>query len=87
MLGAVIALITALAWAISSIFLKLLADKIDTLSINTIRMWIGSAILIIIVFATGKYAVLTRILKREPLDLSAIYPSIEKGSSSYLLPS
>ena len=58
MVGACIALITAFAWAISSIILKSIADKIDTLSINTIRMWIGCAILITIVLVTNKYGAL-----------------------------
>lgn len=54
MLGAGIALLTALAWAGSSTITKLLTAKIDTLSLNTIRMWVGSLILLIIIFLFDK---------------------------------
>ncbi len=54
LLGAGIALLTSLAWAVSSIVLKFLTDKIDPLSINTIRMWTGSVILLTLVLVTGR---------------------------------
>ena len=55
LLGAGIALLTSLAWAVSSIILKSLTDRIDTLSINTIRMWVGSILLLTIVTISGKH--------------------------------
>jgi len=61
MAGAGIALITALAWAISSIFLKFIASRIDTLSINTIRMWVGSIVLLTIVLVTHTYTTLVSV--------------------------
>jgi DME family drug/metabolite transporter len=55
MLGAGIALITSLAWSISSICVKLVADKIDSLSINTLRTWVGSFLLVFFILSTGRY--------------------------------
>lgn len=55
LLGAGIALLTSLAWAVSSIILKSLTDRIDTLSINTIRMWVGSLLLLTIIIISGKH--------------------------------
>jgi drug/metabolite transporter (DMT)-like permease len=54
MLGAGIALLTSLAWSISSILLKLVAGKIDSLSINTLRTLVGSIILFTFIFTTGR---------------------------------
>jgi len=54
LIGAGVALLTSLAWAVSSILLKSLTGRIDILSINTIRMWVGSALLLTIAFAAGK---------------------------------
>ena len=54
MLGASIALLTALAWAGSSIILKLLTAKIDTLSLNTLRLWVGSLLLLAIIPLSGR---------------------------------
>jgi DME family drug/metabolite transporter len=54
MLGAGVALITALAWAGSSTILKFLTAKIDTLSLNTLRLWVGSVILLAFVFLSGR---------------------------------
>lgn len=34
--------------------LKHLAGKIDTLSINTIRLWVGSSMLLIFIVVSGK---------------------------------
>lgn len=55
MLGAGIALLTSLAWSISSICVKLVADKINSLVINTLRTCVGSALLISLIFVTGRY--------------------------------
>ena len=54
MLGAGIALLTSLAWSISSIILKLVTGKFDSLTINTLRTGIGSAILITFILITGR---------------------------------
>jgi drug/metabolite transporter (DMT)-like permease len=54
MLGVTIALLTALAWAGSSTILKFLTAKIDTLSLNTLRLWVGSIILLSFVFLSGR---------------------------------
>ena len=54
MIGAGIALLTSLAWAGSSTITKLLTSRIDTLSLNTIRMWVGSLILLAIIFLFDK---------------------------------
>ena len=61
MLGAGIALLTSLAWSISSICIKLVAEKIDSLIINTLRTWVGSALLISLVVVTGRYETLSQI--------------------------
>jgi drug/metabolite transporter (DMT)-like permease len=55
MLGAGIALLTSLAWSISSNCVKLVAEKIDSLVINTLRTWVGSALLISLILVTGRY--------------------------------
>jgi len=55
LLGAGIALLTSLSWALSSTILKSLTDTIDTLSLNTIRVWVGSILLITYIVVTGKY--------------------------------
>jgi drug/metabolite transporter (DMT)-like permease len=54
MLGVIIALVASLAWAGSSILVKYLSSKIDSISINTIRLWVGSFLLIALVFITGR---------------------------------
>ena len=54
MLGITIALLTALAWAGSSTVLKFLSASIDTLSLNTLRLWTGSIILLSFVFLSGR---------------------------------
>jgi drug/metabolite transporter (DMT)-like permease len=61
MLGAGIALLTSLAWSISSICIKLVAEKIDSLVINTLRTWVGSALLIAVVMGTGRYEAFSHI--------------------------
>jgi drug/metabolite transporter, DME family len=54
MLGVAIALLTALSWAGSSTILKFLTASIDTLSLNTLRLWIGSIILLSFIFFSGR---------------------------------
>ncbi len=61
MLGAGIALLTSLAWSISSICVKLVADKINSLVINTLRTWVGSVLLISLIFVTGRYQAFSHI--------------------------
>ena len=53
-LGAGIAFLCALAWAGSSTILKLLTARIDTLSINTLRLWVGSLLILGFVFFSGR---------------------------------
>ncbi len=54
MLGVAIALLTALSWAGSSTILKFLTARIDTLSLNTLRLWTGSIILLSFIYFSGK---------------------------------
>jgi DME family drug/metabolite transporter len=54
MIGAGVALMTALAWAGSSALIKFLTAQIDTVSLNTLRLWIGSIILLAFVFLSGR---------------------------------
>jgi DME family drug/metabolite transporter len=54
MLGVAIALLTALSWAGSSTILKFLTASIDTLSLNTLRLWTGSIILLFFIFLSGR---------------------------------
>ena len=53
-LGAGIAFLCALAWAGSSTILKLLTARIDTISINTLRLWVGSFLILGFVFFSGR---------------------------------
>ena len=54
MLGVFIALGASLAWAGSSILLKYLSSRIDSISVNTIRLWVGSIALLLLVVLTGR---------------------------------
>jgi DME family drug/metabolite transporter len=54
MLGVAIALLTALSWAGSSTILKFLTARIDTLSLNALRLWTGSIILLSYIFLSGR---------------------------------
>ena len=54
MVGTGIALLTALAWAASTTILKFLTAKIDTLSLNALRLWFGSVPILSFVFIWGK---------------------------------
>ena len=56
MLGAFFAFLTALSWAGRSTCMKLIVDRIDILSLNFIRLWVGSAILIVFIPITGRGA-------------------------------
>src|SRR5271169_2392554 len=70
MLGAGIALLTSLAWSISSICVKLVADKINSLVINTLRTCVGSALLFSLILVTGRYQA---------------FPQIPWGSLAYVV--
>jgi drug/metabolite transporter (DMT)-like permease len=52
--GTCIALLTALAWAASTTIIKFLTAKIDTLSLNALRLWFGSVPILSFVFIWGK---------------------------------
>ncbi|RJQ74397.1 MAG: DMT family transporter [Desulfobacteraceae bacterium] len=52
--GIGVALVTALAWALSTILLKLIAARIDTFTLNTLRLWTGSAVLLAFIFLSGR---------------------------------
>jgi DME family drug/metabolite transporter len=54
MIGAGLALMTALAWAGSSALLKFLTAQIDTISLNILRLWVGTIILLAFVFLSGR---------------------------------
>ena len=59
MFGAVVALLTALSWGGSSIIIKLLTAKIDTLSLNILRLWTGSFILLTFIPLSGRWTEFT----------------------------
>jgi drug/metabolite transporter (DMT)-like permease len=52
--GTGIALLTALAWAASNTIVKFLTAKIDTLSLNALRLWFGSIPILSFVFIWGR---------------------------------
>jgi drug/metabolite transporter (DMT)-like permease len=54
LVGVAMALLASLAWAVSSIIVKLLTERVDTLSINTLRLWIGTLLLITFIVLSGK---------------------------------
>jgi len=54
MLGVIIALVASLAWAGSSVLLKYLSSRIDALSVNTMRLWVGAIALIALVIFSGR---------------------------------
>lgn len=54
MIGAGFAMLTSLSWATSSIILKFLSSKIDSLSINTLRLWVGSLVLLTFIALSGR---------------------------------
>jgi len=53
MIGVGIALLTALGWAVSSVIVKYVSGKMDNFSINILRLWSGSIILVALVFLSG----------------------------------
>jgi drug/metabolite transporter (DMT)-like permease len=54
MIGIVIALFTALGWAVNSVIVKYISGKMDSFSINILQLWSGSIILVAIVFLSGR---------------------------------
>jgi drug/metabolite transporter (DMT)-like permease len=54
MLGVIIALVASLAWAGSSTLLKYLSSRIDAISVNTMRLWVGSIALVALVIISGR---------------------------------
>jgi len=54
MLGVIIALVASLAWAGSSILLKYLSSRINAISVNTMRLWVGAVALIALVVFSGR---------------------------------
>ncbi len=60
MIGVIIALVTALAWAGSGTLLKYLSSRIDAISINTMRLWVGSIILLVFVLLSGRYDIMVQ---------------------------
>ncbi|MCF8111707.1 MAG: DMT family transporter [Desulfobacteraceae bacterium] len=58
MSGILFSLITAMSWAGSAVINKFLTTRIDVLSINTLRLWVGAAILIAIIPLTGRIEIL-----------------------------
>lgn len=54
MIGAVYALSAALGWAGSGAILKSLATRIDTLSLNTLRLSVASLILLAVIVLSGR---------------------------------
>jgi drug/metabolite transporter (DMT)-like permease len=54
MVGVGVALLTALAWAASTTIIKFLTAKIDTLSLNALRLWFGSVPILCFVFIWGR---------------------------------
>ncbi len=54
MIGVVVSLVAALAWAGSSTILKYLSSKVDAISLNATRLWVGSIILLSFVFLSGR---------------------------------
>ncbi len=52
--GVLMALLASLGWAISSVIIKFLTDKIDTITINTIRLWVGVSVLLLILAASDE---------------------------------
>jgi len=52
------ALLASLGWAGSSVILKFLTTKVDTVTINTLRLWTGTSVLLIFVVVSGRYTAL-----------------------------
>jgi drug/metabolite transporter (DMT)-like permease len=56
--GVGMALLASLGWAGSSVILKFLTTKVDTVTINTLRLWTGTSLLLIFVIFSGRYTAL-----------------------------
>ena len=54
MLGVIIALVASLAWAGSSTILKYMSSRIDAISVNTMRLWVGAIALLALVIFSGR---------------------------------
>jgi drug/metabolite transporter (DMT)-like permease len=54
MLGVFIALGASLAWAVSSVLLKYLSSRIDAISVNAMRLWVGLMALLALVVFSGR---------------------------------
>ena len=54
MIGAICALTSALCWAGSSTILKSLTTRIDTLSLNTLRLSVASLLLLAVILLSGR---------------------------------
>jgi drug/metabolite transporter (DMT)-like permease len=59
--GVAMALLASIGWAGSSVILKYLTGKVDTVVINTLRLWTGTTVLVIFVVLSGKYTDVTTI--------------------------
>jgi len=58
LVGVGMALLASMGWAGSSVILKFLTSKVDTVSINTMRLWTGMLVLFIFIVLSGKYTAL-----------------------------
>ena len=47
--GVSMALVASLGWAVSSIILKLVSGALDSVSINVLRLWVGSGALLTLI--------------------------------------
>ncbi len=54
LIGVLVALMTALAWATSTIILKTVVAGIDAFTLGTVRLWVGSLVLIMIIVVSGR---------------------------------
>jgi drug/metabolite transporter, DME family len=54
LIGVLVAITTALAWATSTIILKTVVARIDVFTLNTVRLWVGSLVLIMIIVVSGR---------------------------------
>ncbi|HMA68219.1 MAG TPA: DMT family transporter [Desulfosalsimonadaceae bacterium] len=79
------ALITAMAWAGSAIINKFLTTRIDILSLNTVRLWVGAVILTAFIVFTGRMdTLLATPLSRMLLIAVAGLISFSIGDTAYI---
>ena len=85
MIGVVVAFVTALAWAGSSTLLKYLSSRIDAIPLNSIRLLIGSVVLLVIVLSSGRGEILaqTNLLQGLLVALSGLV-AIAVGDTVYI---